>query len=226
MAKASTRAVLFLSLISPQLLCDVVELKTGERLEGAFKQATAAGVVIEVGGQAITMPLAKVKAIYFGAAKPTAGSAAVPPSAEALDALRALRSITESAVAFRDYAPRILDCKIKFDKYLGASGNDTQELGTAIRLAMREYELASLAWDTSFPGHGDLAMWKKVEAGLDSNILSTCPIIEQVVKKLELTASYHGLGMQDTDTVGGKPACMVLWSCAADRVAEAERLVK
>ena len=52
--------------LSPSLLlADVVELKTGERLEGTFKQANAAGVVIEVGGQAINMPLEKVRAMFF-----------------------------------------------------------------------------------------------------------------------------------------------------------------
>jgi hypothetical protein len=36
---------------------DSIELKTGERIEGAFRQATAAGAVIEVAGQSITIPL-------------------------------------------------------------------------------------------------------------------------------------------------------------------------
>jgi len=34
---------------------DTIELKTGGRIEGGFKQAAAAGAVIEVGGQAITI---------------------------------------------------------------------------------------------------------------------------------------------------------------------------
>ncbi len=46
---------------------DTVELKTGERIEGTFKQATSAGAVIEVGGQSISIPLEKLRAIYFGA---------------------------------------------------------------------------------------------------------------------------------------------------------------
>jgi len=51
---------------------DSVELKSGERIDGAFKRADSTGVVIEVAGQAITVPLSKVLAIYFGAAKPAA----------------------------------------------------------------------------------------------------------------------------------------------------------
>ncbi len=49
---------------------DVIELKTGQRVEGTFKQATPAGVVIEVGGQPITFEQEKVRAIYFGPAPP------------------------------------------------------------------------------------------------------------------------------------------------------------
>jgi hypothetical protein len=217
--------VLLLSL-SSLLLCDVVELKTGERLEGTFKQATSAGVIIEVGGQSINMPLVKVKAIYFGSAKATAVSPKGTSSAEVMDALKALRSITHSALAFQDYAPRVLDCKIKVDKYLSTSGNGTRELRTAIRLAMREYELASQAWDTSFPGHGDLSMWKATEANLDPDMLKTCSLVKQVVDRLQLTSSFHVLGMGDVTTVDGKPAHAILWQCAADQVAEAERLLK
>ena len=56
--------IVFISLAS----ADVVELKTGQRVEGTFKQATPAGIVIEVGGQTITFKQEKVQAIYFGSA--------------------------------------------------------------------------------------------------------------------------------------------------------------
>ena len=59
---------------------DVVELKTGRRVEGTLKQATPASVSIEVGGQTITFTGDKVRAIYFGAA-PTP---AAPPNEDAL----------------------------------------------------------------------------------------------------------------------------------------------
>lgn len=43
---------------------DVIELKTGQRVEGNFKQATPNGVVIEVGGQDIRFKTDQVRAIY------------------------------------------------------------------------------------------------------------------------------------------------------------------
>ena len=56
-----------LAFIAFSLCADTLELKTGERMDGTFKQATQAGLVIEVAGQTITIPLEKVRAIYFGA---------------------------------------------------------------------------------------------------------------------------------------------------------------
>jgi len=87
--------VAFLGLMVYSLSGDTIELKTGERIEGAFKQATSAGAVIEVAGQAITIPLEKIKAIYFGAAPSATVTTSVTtaPSQEALDALTALRSV-------------------------------------------------------------------------------------------------------------------------------------
>ena len=74
--------MVFLPLFALILRGDTIELKTGEHIDGAFKQATAAGAVIEVAGQLITIPLEKVKAIYFGVAPTRAGPAAsVPPVA-------------------------------------------------------------------------------------------------------------------------------------------------
>src|SRR5258708_4832106 len=69
----------FLALLPPlfavSLRGDTFELKRGEGIEGTFKQATSAGAVIEVGGQSITFPLGKLRAIYFGVVARSAGGA-------------------------------------------------------------------------------------------------------------------------------------------------------
>src|SRR5258708_7272722 len=84
------------SLFALSLRGDTVELKTGERIEGTFKQATSAGAVIVVGGQVITIPLEKVRAIYFGVAPKPVEKASL--SREALAALKGLQSITKSSI--------------------------------------------------------------------------------------------------------------------------------
>lgn len=150
---------------------DTVELKTGERLEGTFRQASvSSGIVIEVAGQAITIPLAKVRAIYFGAAKP-APSASAPASRapaswqEALDAVRGLRSVTASGISYRDYASRVLDAKVKVDRYLASLKPDDEKsdastpanlkalmVRSGIKMAMMYYESASSSWNDWITG--------------------------------------------------------------------------
>jgi hypothetical protein len=204
---------------------DTVELKTGERVEGTFRQAGASGVVIEVAGQAITLPSEKVQAIYFGAAKPLAASPAAPPaSQEALDAIKALRSITGSGIAFRDYAPRVLDARIKVDNYLSASASDAGDLRGAIGLAMREYELASRVWGASISG--DSSIPKTIEASLDPDLLNQCPVVKKVLDWAKLATDFRILGFElsSKQMVDGQPGYVALWQCAAGEVAEAQRL--
>jgi hypothetical protein len=80
---------------------DTIELKTGER--------------IEVAGQPITIPLEKIQAIYFGVV-PSRTVAGPAPSQEALDALKALRSVVQTGLDYRDYSQRVLDAKVKVDR--------------------------------------------------------------------------------------------------------------
>jgi hypothetical protein len=70
---------LALALVASPAPADVIELKTGQRVEGTFKQGTPTRISLEVGGQTITFEVEKVRAIYFGVAPPERKQAA-PPS--------------------------------------------------------------------------------------------------------------------------------------------------
>jgi hypothetical protein len=207
----SQRCLAFSLAVLPLLLAlslsgDTIELKTGERIEGAFKQANSAGAVIEVAGQPITIPLEKIQAIYFGAvpARTVAGPA---PSQEALDAVRALRSVTVSGISYRDYAPRVLDARVKVDRYLSSPAKDPAQ--NAIGLAMRYYELAGESWS------GQVGLMIGVEQAIGGDpTLQACTALKaiQLPKRIGL-AAY----------LASRPS--VLWSCASDQVADAERLI-
>ncbi len=230
---------------APAASADVLELKTGERVEGTFKQATVAGgVVIEIGGQSITMPFAKVRAIYIGAA-PTAAPA-VSAAKEALDALMGLQSVTNAGISYLDYAPRVLDAKIKVDKYLsGSSEGDAPR--AAIRIAMQYYELAATAWNGSLMKYNDKAT--QVGRTLRGDpALMECPSVRTAIAGADASAvgisgGYIGEGKfrvklpqktaaETAETavyftgthVGQNPA--ILWSCGSDKIAEAEELLK
>jgi ABC-type Fe3+-hydroxamate transport system substrate-binding protein len=150
-----------LSLFALCLSAGTIELKTGERIEGKFIAATSTHAVIEVAGQSITIPLEKVRAIYFGAV-PARTVAGPPPSHEALDALKALQSVAQSGIAYREYATRVLDARVKVDQYLSSQA-DTTELRRAIRGAIMDYELAGNIWLANISGfraeNGDLLLY-------------------------------------------------------------------
>jgi hypothetical protein len=211
---------------------DTIELRSGERVEGAFRQATTAGVVIEVAGQAVTIPLDKVQAIYFGSAKPSSPSQPAP-SQEALDALKGLRSVTESGISYRDYAPRVLDAKVKVDRYLSSQRNDSIDFRKAIGLAMREYELASQAWSLAASSSAEsfavsLAVGKRLDEDPE---ISKCPSVRQFVDQNRSQIRSQTKIRVNPDQVAGilgqllgsRPA--TLWACASAQVAEAERLL-
>jgi hypothetical protein len=232
MPRLSVLAVLP-SLFALSLRGDTVELKTGERLEGTFRQASASGVLIEVGGQPITLPLEKVHAIYFGAGK-ISSVVGPAPSQEAVDALKALRSVTESGISYRDYASRVLDAKVKVDRYLSSAANDGAALRSGIGLAMREYELASQAWSTAISTSvGTLAVATSVGRTLDGDPeISKCPAIRQWIDQTNQTAARSRVTRNNSPDqraamigllAGQRPA--LLWTCASAHVAEAERLL-
>jgi len=45
---------------------DIVELKTGQKVEGVLKQVNSAAVTVEVGGQLVSLKREQVRAIYLG----------------------------------------------------------------------------------------------------------------------------------------------------------------
>src|SRR5438552_7590475 len=135
-----------LTLAPAPVLADVIELKTGQRIEGTLKQATPASVSVEVGGQTITFEGDKVRAIYFGAA-PQAATAAGTTTATVRDAIRALRAVqsaTGAGISYRDFGPRVQDAKIIVDQYVGSEQEPTPR--PAIQSAMHYYILTGQAW--------------------------------------------------------------------------------
>lgn len=230
------------SLFALSLRGDTIELKTGERIEGTFKQATSAGAAIEVGGQSITIPLEKVQAIYFGAV-PARTATSQAPSQEAMDALKALRSVTGSGIAYRDYAQRVLDARVKVDRYLSSPGSDGPEPRGAIRVAMLEYELASQGWvaGSSPVEHGDL--WRPMGEILEDPDVQKCPAAKTIIYLRDNPPPSNNATTRRSKSPppparkqdpteelgllfamrGNAPGS--LWPCASLQVAEAEKLL-
>ncbi|MGD0265797.1 MAG: hypothetical protein ABSD47_12715 [Candidatus Methylomirabilota bacterium] len=64
--------------------------------------------------------------------------------AQALDALKALRSMTQAGLSYRDYIPRLADTQVQIDRYLQTGTNSAVKAGLANTMGI--YKLASSAW--------------------------------------------------------------------------------
>jgi hypothetical protein len=189
-----------------------------ERIEGAFRQATAAGAVIEVAGQSITIPLEKLKAIYFGVApSPTAGASSV--AQDALGALKAIRSVTTSGIAYRDYTQRLLDARVTVDRYLSANDSAGGAAYRAIRTAMLEYEFAGRVWLVQIDPGPDAA----VKAGelMPHPDFATCTPIKTMVDRAK-AKDPMSYGVQIL--VVRTNHLPEIWACASEQITEAERV--
>jgi len=222
----------------PILFGDVVELKNGQRLEGTFEKATSEGVVIEVGGQSITMALEKVRAIYFGSA-PTSQAQVSQESAarDALQALKALKSATDAGVSYRDYAPRVLDTKIKVDQFVQSPQETDTPSREAIRVAMRFYELAAQAWNAKITPYSASGSYNPLAVGLlleqDGEINACLEVKALIQERDQYFSKQRARGTQAQiaqvrtsflgSIAGQSPGR--LFSCASEKIAEAERLI-
>jgi len=163
------------------ILADTVELKNGQKVIGSFKQAGLQKVSIIVGGQIVSFDTNQVRAIYFGSDSGTpAPQLIVPPAPvqppaplpppppvenkllnEAITALQALRSVSNSNPTYGAYSPRVIDAKIIVDRYLEKPQPDEVSVRAHLNDAMELYSLVSLAWGNRSPktqqGFGILA---------------------------------------------------------------------
>ena len=224
-----SRTILALTLwmiLVPGSSAEVLELKTGVRLLGTLQQATPAGVVIEVGGETITLELEKVRAIYFEATP--SGPAQPSARGEAMLALKDLQALTRGRLTYTEYAPQVKAAQLLVDRYLQEPpAPESREGRAAIGAAMHYYGLAAAAWSAQVR-RADYAT-----VGADPSI-EKCPELQRVVDDAyaervktpawrkatptaALTAYYDGEAV-----AAHRP---VVWSCASKKIAEAERLM-
>lgn len=87
-----------------------------------------------------------VTALIFASA-----ALAQTPASDAIDALRGLNSATDVSLTFAEYSKRMIDAKVKVDKYLADAPKDDPPRET-IQNTMRLYVLAGQLWSASVQG--------------------------------------------------------------------------
>lgn len=201
LARSLLAGALLVLLASGSAAGDVVELASGERVEGRVAEVSATTVRVEVGGQIVNFRRETVRAIYLG----TSATVAPPGARAAVQALGALRSAVTKGVNRQEYGTRLREAEEVVDKYVrGPDATDPALVGP-IRASIRYYQIVGEAWT---PQARERA---RVRAE---------PLLEEC-------RGFMGLATTDTLLPGqvSFPAgagISVLWNCAGTKIDEAE----
>jgi hypothetical protein len=216
------RMAIFASILVARLAsADVIELATGERVEGHFKQAVEGTVSIEIGGQTVTFGKEKVRAIYFGVAP--AAMSSPGPASDAIKALKAVQSVTQGGIAYREYATRVNDAKIVVDRYLEAASPQNDSSKAAVAAAMGYYVLASSTWNASITQRvPDLPAVDVPFEECRQLLVALPPRNPADLQDANKRREYFLTILRGMPLMGNSLTAP-LWSCASERIAEAEK---
>jgi len=206
--------IAFFGLAGPGLLyADVLELKSGQKVEGQFVGGSREEIRFQVGSQALKFPIAEVTKITIG----SAGQEDFYKAAkEALRQLKALASITEGGTTYQNYSTRVEDAKIKIDHFLDEYKDPPlPAFKSHIVDSLGFYVAASAAWN---------AKASKSYGGLLENpyVQRCAPLQEVLIREAgsEKSPTTKAIAWAVTIAYSGvRP----LWECARSSLADAER---
>jgi hypothetical protein len=186
----------------------VLELKTGQKVEGDYAGGSATEIKLKVGSQILVFPVQDVSRLHFIA--PASEGDFSGDSLKALRILKSLQSVTKAGVNLGEYSRRVNDAAIEIDAFLDKyKGAEQQGVLTEVREVMKLYSLASRAWS------GAIARsWVSVT----DEDLQRCHALRE-----EFAIMYPhpgGPGYLLTESA------RKLWSCADERLTKVEDLIK
>jgi hypothetical protein len=155
------------------------------------------------------------------AALPARSSAATvykspSPTADALQVVRSLRSAVLGGMNFREYQSKVSAAATIVDRYLAAlpEGPESQSIHDAVRY----YVLAESAWNNQ--GAASRTVWlRKVDA------LNRCTAYQDFAKTMQSKGDAYYAERVKNYVVISDGVISVLWSCASEKIAEAETLL-
>jgi hypothetical protein len=146
---------------------------------------------------------------------------------EAIQALRAMQSVTRAGVTYQEYGRRMLDAKIQVDSFLRGMAGGNPAVRSAIEEAMAFYVLASEVWEQKL--QREIYAQVVTEILLRDRRLLRCQTYSRVLQQVtEEWRSFPDLSMEMIRIKFGVQASDIIqsaWSCASERISEAEQLV-
>jgi hypothetical protein len=113
-----------------------------EKIEGAFKGATATEVVIELAGQELRIPTSNIAYVSFTGDAPAAGAAAAAPSKmdTAFAAFAELNRALAVGVLRDQYSERLVATMSKVVEFTGGESKEWLDIRLAMYNAMEQYK--------------------------------------------------------------------------------------
>jgi len=197
---------------------DTIELRNGQRIEGRLRETDATSIVIESGGRVLVLTREQVAAIYLSPPAPAPPGRPSPVLNDLFQALHAVRELTQKPpIQQAAYARGVADAKVALDRLLQEPEVDPP-LRVLVGDAWALYAVASSAWEARATHNALMS----ITIGQDP-VLDRCPGLQRVLSKYAAPTD-QGAALRRGVAVEAEIA--TLWSCAADRLAEAERAAR
>ena len=134
----------------------------------------------------------------------------------AIQALKSIQSITTAGVNYQNYAPRVLDVKVKIDQYLASRPKTPQivQVNLDIERAMDLYIYAGKIWNA----HIVRNYREESEISRQAEVL--CP---ELVPELDRMASRFKARGEEISREEMAIPPLFLWECATRRIIQAEK---
>jgi hypothetical protein len=148
---------------------------------------------------------------------------------DVLTSLKALHAILRIDLDYEEYHRRLIDTKARFDRYAERTAVTVPEAEakTAMSAAMNYHRFAQSLWATKLQRGGVLPL-----ASFDGLTILLehfpCPALKSLVDAVMTKYQERGQGDRAAILVErrwGDRAVPLLWACAADKIAEAERII-
>jgi hypothetical protein len=142
-----------------------------------------------------------------------------PAARETLSALRGLDAVTKAGINYAEYARRVLDATVAYDRFERSQdvGQDLphQKAASEIRTAMRCHQLGASVWNSVVVNNAS-EQHSVYTTVFEDPVLSRCPGF----------ATLSGPQQKDAWLRGKEFALPALWACAGLHLSEAENLLK
>jgi hypothetical protein len=228
---------LAVTLVAANADADIIDLVSGERIEGKIAHVTDDLIFVETAAGVVLIPRHSVRSIGgappAGApaapgAPPAAAASVAPPAApagtpavsagEVVKALKDLQATATKPISQKEYGAQVALSRELVDKYLKTTDRANRPMSDAASDAVALYEFAASVWASRMTNSAPASA-----AIGRSAVIERCPALQKIV------ADYPPVTDQETAWRRGVAVefeVPTILTCASEKVAEAERALK